>query len=150
MCVSVCVDIYVVWMCRCMRGYIYSHTRTGSSSIVLFDKYSVSSSYICTLKGQVFTCRYIFVAISSFTPPVVCRHVFEKVGCAAGQKRLRNTGLDSIYFLTCYPITPPPRDPKAFMSNGRATKGIVPATVLTETRCTQAPWLSLRCRIRDF
>jgi hypothetical protein len=59
-------------------------------------------SYACILIGQVFIiCRYIFVAMYSFVPPfreakfcVVPSCVFDKVGCVAGDKRLRNTGVE--------------------------------------------------------
>jgi hypothetical protein len=47
---------------------------------------------------QVFICRYIFMAMYSFVTPfleaTICgvpSSVFDKSGCAAGEKKLRNT-----------------------------------------------------------
>jgi hypothetical protein len=66
---------------------------------------NVLFSYACILIGQVYICRYIFVAMCSFVPPFreatlcgVQSCVFDKSGCAAGEKRLRNTALDN----TCH------------------------------------------------
>jgi hypothetical protein len=48
-----------------------------------------------------FLCRYIFKAMYSFVPPFheakfcdMPSSVFDQLGCAAGEKRLRNTGTD--------------------------------------------------------
>jgi hypothetical protein len=48
----------------------YTHTHTVSSSIVLLNMCCVLFSYACILRGQVFICRYIFMAMYSFDPPV--------------------------------------------------------------------------------
>jgi hypothetical protein len=64
-------------------------------------------SYACILIGQVFVCRYIFIAMYSFVPSFreakfcgVPSCVFGKLWCAAGEKRLRNTDIciKRIYF----------------------------------------------------
>jgi hypothetical protein len=64
-------------------------------SIVLSNMYNVLFSYACILIGQVFICRYIFMVIYSFVPPFreatfrgVPSCVFEKSGCAAGEKKV--------------------------------------------------------------
>jgi hypothetical protein len=55
--------------------------------------------HACILVGQVFICRYIFMAMCSFVSPFreakfcgVPSRVFDKLGRAAGEKSLRNTG----------------------------------------------------------
>jgi hypothetical protein len=70
------------------------------SSIVLFNMCYVLFSYACILIGQVFICRYIFMAMYSFVPLFpeatfcgVPSYVFDKSGCAVGEKRLWNTVL---------------------------------------------------------
>jgi hypothetical protein len=72
-------------------------------SIVLSNMCYVLFSYACILLGQVFICRHIFMAMYSFVPPFrqatfcgVPSCVFDKSVCAAGEKRLRNTGLNSV------------------------------------------------------
>jgi hypothetical protein len=57
-------------------------------------------SYACVLIGQGYICRYILLAMYSFVPPFreatfcgVPSCVFDKSGCAAGEKMLRNTAL---------------------------------------------------------
>jgi hypothetical protein len=75
-----------------------THTHT---SIVLCNMCYVLFSYACTHLVQGFICRYIFMIMFSFVPPFreatfcgVPSCVSDKLGCAAGEKRLRNTGLD--------------------------------------------------------
>jgi hypothetical protein len=57
--------------------------------------------YACVLTGQGFICRYIFMAMYSVVPPFheatfcgVPSCVFDKLGCATGDKRLWNTDLE--------------------------------------------------------
>jgi hypothetical protein len=58
-------------------------------------------SYACIVIGQVFICRYIFMLMYSFVSPFreakfcgVPPCVFDKSGSAAGEKVLRNTGVE--------------------------------------------------------
>jgi hypothetical protein len=58
-------------------------------------------SYACIFIGQGFICIYILAAMYSFVPPFLEANfcgvpscVFDKLGCAMGEKRLRNTALD--------------------------------------------------------
>jgi hypothetical protein len=68
-----------------------------SSSIVFSNMCNVLFSYACILIEQVCICRYIFMAVYSFVPPfreaTFCGApscVFDKSGCVADGKRLRN------------------------------------------------------------
>jgi hypothetical protein len=86
--------------------HIHTHTHIGSSSIVLFNMCYVLFSYTCILIGQVFVCRYIFMAMYSFVPSFreakfcgVPLCVFDKIGCAAGEESLRNTSLMYEYYI---------------------------------------------------
>jgi hypothetical protein len=81
---------------------IYIHTHTPhrfAPSLVLSNicmfYFDMPSSF-----RQVFICRYIFMTMYSFVPRFreatycgVPLSVFDKLGCAAGEKRLRNTEL---------------------------------------------------------
>jgi hypothetical protein len=49
--------------------HTHTYTHTGSSSIVLSNMCNVVFSYPCSLIGQVFMRRYIFMAMYSFVPP---------------------------------------------------------------------------------
>jgi hypothetical protein len=77
-------------------------------------------SYACILLGQAFICRYISMAMYSFEPPfreaTFCGAPSCVFGCAAGEKRLRNTALDegccfgswqmpSAYVITLYQLS---------------------------------------------
>jgi hypothetical protein len=70
-----------------------TQTHTGSLSIVLFNMCYVLFSYACILIGQGFICRYIFMVMYSSVPAFreakfcgVPSCVFDKLGCAAGEK----------------------------------------------------------------
>jgi hypothetical protein len=83
---------------------MHTYTHTGSSSIVLFNMCYILFSCSGILIGQGFICRYIFMAMYSFLPPSheakfcgVPSCVFDKLGCAVGKKRLRNTDLGSAF-----------------------------------------------------
>jgi hypothetical protein len=78
----------------------HMHARAGSSSVVLLNMFYVLFSYACIFIGQGFICRYRFKAMHSFVPPLretkfcgVPPCVFDKLGCAVGERSLRNTGL---------------------------------------------------------
>jgi hypothetical protein len=71
-----------------------------SASIVFYNMCNVLFSYACILIGQVFIYRYISMAMYSLVPPFreatycgALSCVFDKSGCAAGEKRLQNTAL---------------------------------------------------------
>jgi hypothetical protein len=85
-----------MWSQPSVPPQVYTHT--GSSSIVLSNMHCVLFSYACILIGQGFICRYIFMAMYSSVPIFreatfcsVPSCVFDNLGCAAGEKRLRNT-----------------------------------------------------------
>jgi hypothetical protein len=60
-------------------------------SIVLFNMCNVLFSYACTLTGQGFICRYIFMVIYSFVPQF---REAKFCGVPRVKKWLRNTGID--------------------------------------------------------
>jgi hypothetical protein len=79
----------------------HTQTHTGSSSIVLVNMYYVLFWYACILIRANIICWYIFMATESFVTPFhvvkfcdVPSCVFDKLGCAVGEKRLCNTNLD--------------------------------------------------------
>jgi hypothetical protein len=91
------LHIRPLWLEKCnilsfLREFV-THTHTGSLSIVLFNMCYVLFSYACFLIGQGFICRHIFMAMYSFVHPFreakfcgVPSCVFDKLGCAAGEK----------------------------------------------------------------
>jgi hypothetical protein len=68
-------------------------------------------SYACILIGQGFICWYIFIVIYSFVSPFreakfcgVPSCGFDKLGCAAGEKYLRNTDVEYTFIFVIYPL----------------------------------------------
>jgi hypothetical protein len=84
----------------------HTHTHTGSSPIVLFNICHILFSYAFHSYGE---CIYMQIHIYGhmrFVPPFreakfccVPSCVFDKLGCVAGEKRLRNTALDPRHFI---------------------------------------------------
>jgi hypothetical protein len=77
-----------------------THTHTGLPSTVVFSTCYMSVSCAFILIGQGLICRYVFMDTCRFVPPFreakfcgVPSYDFNKLGCVAGETRLRNTGV---------------------------------------------------------